>query len=196
VTPGTLHADATVVLDRWRAPDAEQEALRELYLRYLTSYDDAMWRSCHPEHLTASALVLDPDADKVLLTLHAKVGRWLQLGGHCEPEDSTLAAAALREATEESGLADLRLLPDPVQLSRHPLSCDGRPSYHLDVQYVAFADHAAAAPVVSEESHDLGWFGVDELPPDVDGAVRSLVRRSVASEEARHRSATSSDAIG
>lgn len=174
-----LHADAGAVLDGWRAPDAEQEALRELYLRHLASYDDAMWRSCHPEHLTASALVLDPDAGKVLLTLHAKVGRWLQLGGHCEPEDSTLAGAALREATEESGLADLRLLPNPVQLSRHPLTCDGRPSYHLDVQFVALADHGAAEPVISEESHDLGWFGVDALPADADDAVQTLVRRAV-----------------
>ena len=40
----------------------------------------------------------------MLLTLHRKVGRWLQLGGHCEPADTTLAGAALREATEESGL--------------------------------------------------------------------------------------------
>lgn len=179
----TLHADATAVLGGWRAPDAEQEALREFYLKHLAGHDDAMWRSCDPEHLTASALVLDPAADKVLLTLHAKLGRWLQLGGHCEPEDTTLAGAALREATEESGLPGLRLLPDPVQLSRHPLTCDGRPSYHLDVQYVALADHGAAQPVISEESHDLVWFGADALPADVDDSVRALVRRAVAARE-------------
>ena len=45
---------------------------------------------------------------------------WLQMGGHCEPEDATLAAAALREATEESGIAGLTLLPGgPVRLDRH-----------------------------------------------------------------------------
>ena len=178
-----LHADATAVLSDWHAPDDEQESLRKLYLKHLAAHDSAMWRSCSPEHLTASALVLDPDAGKVLLTLHAKLGRWLQLGGHCEPEDTTLAGAALREATEESGLPGLRLLPDPVQLSRHPLTCEGRPSYHLDVQYVALADHGAAQPVISEESHDLAWFDADALPADVDDSVRALVRRAAAARE-------------
>jgi 8-oxo-dGTP pyrophosphatase MutT (NUDIX family) len=189
-----LHADATAVLDGWRAPDPEQDALRELYLKHLAAYDDAMWRSCHPEHLTASALVLDPDARKVLLTLHAKLGRWLQFGGHSEPEDSTLAGAALREASEESGLTGLRLAPDPVQLSRHPLTCGGRPAYHLDVQYVALADHEAAAPVMSEESHDLGWFDLGALPADLDDSVRDLIRRSIASEEPWCTAQGSSDA--
>ena len=58
-----------------------------------------------PGHLTASALVLDATGEHVLLTLHPRVGAWVSLGGHIEPEDGTVLAAASREAYEESGIA-------------------------------------------------------------------------------------------
>lgn len=99
----SLHADARAVLASWVAPDPAQERLRRAYLDHLDRYPDAMWRSCLSGHLTASTAVVDSTGQRVLLTLHRKIRLWLQLGGHCEPGDSSLAAAALREATEESG---------------------------------------------------------------------------------------------
>ncbi|NEA32331.1 NUDIX domain-containing protein [Streptomyces sp. SID13031] len=174
----SLHADATAVLTGWDPPDAEQAELREHYLKYLAGHEDGMWRSSRPEHLTASALVVDPATPRVLLTLHGLVNRWLQLGGHCEMGDTTLSGAALREATEESGLSGLLIDPVPLQLSRHELTaggCKGR--FHLDVQFRVTAA-AGTEYVVSEESHDLAWFGVGELPSGIDSAVEKLVERS------------------
>ena len=75
-------------------------------------------------------------ATQVLLTLHPRVGRWLQLGGHCEPADATLAGAALREATEESGIAGLTIDAAPVHLDVHPITCSlGVPTRHFDVRF-------------------------------------------------------------
>ncbi len=102
----------------------EQERLRLDYLDHLADHPDGMWKPCRAGHITASALVVDPREGRVLLTLHKKIELWLQTGGHCEPQDATLADAALREATEESGIAGLTLLPGgPVRLDRHQTPC-------------------------------------------------------------------------
>ncbi|EMF02572.1 NUDIX hydrolase [Streptomyces mobaraensis NBRC 13819 = DSM 40847] len=172
----SLREDAERVLKEWPAPSGEagQEALRLAYLDHLADHPDGMWKACRDGHVTASALVVDPSRGRVLLTLHRKLGMWLQMGGHCEPEDATLAAAALREATEESGIASgLTLLPGgPVRLDRHHTPC----AWHLDVQYAALAPEGAEA-AISDESLDLRWFGYDEVASVADTSVVRLVER-------------------
>ncbi|GAA3870989.1 NUDIX hydrolase [Streptomyces sedi] len=165
-----LREDAARVLDDWAAPSTGQDALRQEYAAHLAAHPDGMWKSCASGHLTASALVVDAEGGRVLLTLHRKIGRWLQTGGHCEREDDSLAGAALREATEESGIDGLRLLPAPVRLDRHDTPC----ATHLDVQYAALAP-VGATPVISEESTDLRWFGFAEAERLPDHSVRRLV---------------------
>ena len=176
-----LHADALRTLTGWAAPDDQQGLLRSAYVEHLRTHDDGMLRSCVPAHLTASALVLDHTGDQVLLTLHRKGGFWGQLGGHCEPQDDTLATAALREATEESGIDGLRLVGNaPVDLDRHALSTAfGTCGEHLDVRYVVVAP-PAAEPVVSEESDDLAWFLAEDLPGAAVEDLTRLVQRAQA----------------
>ncbi|OEV00431.1 MULTISPECIES: NUDIX hydrolase [Streptomyces] len=177
-SPDGLHADAERVLTRWRSQDGDpaQEELREEYLRHLADRPDGMWKACSAGHITASAMVVDPRKNRVLLTLHRKLGRWLQMGGHCEPEDTTLAGAALREATEESGIPGLSLLPGgPLRLDRHRTPC----AWHLDVQYAALAPEGAVA-AISEESLDLRWFGFEEVAGVEDESVVRLARLSAA----------------
>ena len=169
----TLHDDAREVVSGWTAPDEEQDALRRDYVAFLDEHHDATQRACVDGHLTGSALVLSADRTRVLLTLHPKFHRWLQMGGHCEPGDLTLRDAAAREALEESGIEALELSASPVRLDRHRVGCHGG-SWHLDVQYAAVAP-PDAAPVISDESLDLRWWPVDALPPDTDDSVRRLV---------------------
>ena len=176
----SLHADATRLLTAWPAPDAEQSRLRSNFLRHLADRDDALWRSCDPAHLTTGLLIVSADRNQVLLTLHPRVGLWLQTGGHCEPTDSTLVESALREGLEESGIDDLLVDPAPVRLARHPAPCrpDGQTD-HLDVQFVAIAP-AGAVPHRSAESLDLAWFDATRLPDQTDDQVRALVRAGLA----------------
>lgn len=163
----TLHGDALAVLGAWPAPDAVQESLRSQYVDHLLARPEGCAKACFPDHLTAGALVLSHDGSEVLLNLHRKARRWFAFGGHLEPEDNTLAGAALREGTEESGLPGLVVDPVPVHLSLHEVGfCDPRGTVrHFDVRFLARLGDAAD-PVVSDESLDLRWFPVDDVPTD------------------------------
>ncbi|PKW09929.1 8-oxo-dGTP pyrophosphatase MutT, NUDIX family [Streptomyces sp. 1222.5] len=169
----SLHDDAVLVLKGYEG----QEELRQVYLDHLATHPDGLWKACGDGHITASALVIDPERGRVLLTLHRKLRMWLQMGGHCEPTDATLAEAALREAAEESGIASgLTLLSGgPVRLDRHHTPC----AWHLDVQYAALAP-AGAVEAISDESLDLRWFPYAEVADVADGSVVRLLEAALA----------------
>jgi 8-oxo-dGTP pyrophosphatase MutT (NUDIX family) len=174
-----LHEDVVRVLEGWRATSERASEARDRTLDLLSAGPAAVTRGHRVGHVTASALVVD-EGGRVLLCLHGRLGMWMQLGGHCEAGDPTLAAAALREATEESGLAGLRLDPDPIDVDIHPVTCggvDGAPasaSCHYDVRFLAVCP-AGAIEQVSEESAALGWFAPDALPtPLADGVAQQI----------------------
>jgi len=176
----SLHADAVRTLRAWQSPDAAQDALRRDFIEHLGMHADGLWRSCAPAHVTASALIMSAGRDEVLLVLHAKAGMWLQAGGHCEPGDPTLAAAALREATEESGIEELDLSAAPVRLDRHGAPCrPGIVDHHLDVQYLAIAP-TGAVPRCTEETLDVAWFSCERLPEPSDVGPLVAAARSGA----------------
>lgn len=139
----------------------------------------ALDRDGGPEHFTASCVVFDLDARRVLLHHHRKADAWGQFGGHIEAADSSLRAAALRECLEESGLARVDWLsPAPIDLHVHALpAAFGTCRVHRDVVYGASVD--AAAPVsASEESLAVAWYDLDALPqnilPDLPGRLPAL----------------------
>ncbi|MER7765102.1 NUDIX hydrolase [Streptomyces sp. NPDC097619] len=171
----SLHEDAVLVLKGFEG----QPELREVYLEHLAAHPDGVYKPCTAGHVTGSALVIDPAGGRVLLTLHKKLGMWLQMGGHCEPGDTTLAGVALREAREESGIEEgLTLLPGgPVRLDRHaiPSPCN----WHLDVQYAAVVPPEAVARI-SEESLDLRWFPYERVAEVADASVVRLVEATLA----------------
>ncbi|WP_459547732.1 NUDIX hydrolase [Nocardia sp. X0981] len=168
----SLRASATELLTAWKPEPGSEASLREAMLAFLGSAPRGCLREHEPGHITASALVFSHDGREILLTLHPRVGRWIQLGGHCEETDETVAAAALREATEESGIAGLRLEPGLHGAQAHPITCSlGVPTRHLDLLFRVTAP-PGAVPVRSAESTDLRWWPVDGLPSDTDITIR------------------------
>lgn len=175
----SLHADAVAVLSGWAATSAEADQARRQTLDLLAAGPGAVARAHRPGHVTASTLIVGEDG-RVLLCLHGRMNLWMQVGGHCEPDDPTLAQAALREATEESGISGLKLDPEPIDVHIHPVRCrpaDGEPAtetHHHDVRFLAVAP-AGAVEQISEESSALGWFAPDALPtPLADGVLSQL----------------------
>ena len=168
-------AAARRLLEHHVARDAEQERTRARMLSFVDAHPDALLRSCRTGHLTASALVIDAARRCGLLTLHAKLGRWLQLGGHCDG-DGNLPGVALREAIEESGIPELRLDPRPIDLDVHRIPArPGEPEHlHLDTRFLVHAPPGAKASV-GAESVELAWFAPAELVGiTADASVRRL----------------------
>lgn len=140
--------------------------------RRLLHGDPRVFRRSHlPGHFTGSAWLVSADGQRVLLTHHRKLGRWLQLGGHADG-DADLARVALREAGEESGLSGLRAEPAIYDLDRHliPARGDEPAHWHYDVRYVVRAtiDEAFSA---NEESLALAWCSIGTLAADTGGDV-------------------------
>ncbi|MBV8930408.1 MAG: NUDIX domain-containing protein [Mycobacteriaceae bacterium] len=170
----SLRDSAIETLTSWHAPDPGQDSTRQAVLAFVLGRPDACRRDCVPGHVTASTLVLDHTGTVALLTLHPRFGRWLQLGGHCEDTDSDIVAAALREATEESGIAGLSIEPTLAAVHVHAVTCSlGVPTRHLDLQFIGNAPPGAEI-ARSDESLDLRWWALDGLPEDTDFGLTQL----------------------
>ena len=148
---------------------------RDRILAFLDAHPDALERTCADGHLTASALVVDVEGRRALLMHHRKLDRWLQMGGHADG-DPDLAAVALKEAHEESGIGGLTLAAGgvPVDLDVHEVRPPGEPPHlHLDVRFLALAP-AGCVPTPNAESHELRWVDLDELVHHEEAGMRRL----------------------
>lgn len=162
----------------YRAQWPEEDGV-DGFVDFLLAQPDGFTREALEGHFTGSAWLVSADGERVLLTHHRKLGRWLQLGGHADG-NRDLAQVALREAEEESGLAGLAVLPELFDLDRHriPARGDEPEHWHYDVRYVVRAG-ANEGFVVSEESHALAWRSIREIADDPasDESLRRMAQK-------------------
>ena len=149
-------------------PGCEQErADRELTLRFAREHPDGLLRSNLTGHFTASAWIVNPARDRVLFCYHNIYRSWSWVGGHADGE-SDLAAVALKEAREETGIAG-HLAQEGV-FSLEILTVDGHerrgvyvPSHlHYNLTYLVEADETAPLRVKADRNSGLRWFTLAE----------------------------------
>lgn len=154
-------------------------ARRQEFTGLIASDEHACQRGRLEGHLTGSAWVVSADGRKALLMHHRKLDRWLQPGGHADG-DWDLAAVALREAREETGLPDLQVEPVIFDLDKHRIPARGNEPehWHYDVRFLVRATGSREFSG-NTESLQLRWFDVGALAQDagLDESIRRMARR-------------------
>jgi 8-oxo-dGTP pyrophosphatase MutT (NUDIX family) len=178
IHPDAIHRDAIAAATGWVPVDDTGRQVRQRFLDLLADQPGVTLADNPGAHITASAVVVSAGLDTVLLCLHGRLHKWVQLGGHCERVEATVADAALREAREESGIDGLVINPVPIDLDIHPVHCRHGASLHYDIRFALLAPPDAVA-TVSPESHRLGWFAPDALPQPLASATERLVAPAI-----------------
>lgn len=164
--------------DQWQG-EADGVDQFELLLR---TQPHAFERSSPAAHFTGSAWLVSADGSRVLLMHHRKLGRWLQPGGHADGERD-LAAVALREACEETGVIGLTVDDAIFDLDRHRIGARGlEPEHwHYDVRHVVRAG-ADESFVINAESLALAWRPIAQVAADesLDASLRRMARKWLA----------------
>lgn len=141
----------------------EEQIFIEEFLSLL-QHPDCFERTHVPGHITGSAWITDSQKQFALLVHHGKLNRWMQPGGHADGDENILRVA-LKEAEEETGLRDFRvvsLIPFDIDIHWIPARNDFPMHRHYDVRFLLEAD-LKLQPTVSDESHDVKWVRLDEL---------------------------------
>ena len=171
-------------------PGCEQEETeKRLMLAYLERFSDLLTRENEMAHFTASCWIVNPARDKVLLAYHNLYHSWAWLGGHADG-DGDLRRVALREAQEESGLTQARILGEGI-FSLEILGVDGhvrRGRYvgthlHLNVTYLLEADDRLPIRAKPDENSAVRWMPVGEVlqavsEPEMRVVYRKLMERA------------------
>ena len=175
------------LLERYRARYPDEGAVVDRFQEFVTAQTKCFVRACRPGHVTASAWVTTPDASRAVLVHHRRLGRWLQPGGHTDGEPE-VHRVALREAQEETGVWDLRLVVPagglvPLDLDVHAIPPHGDDPEHLhyDVRFWVHAEPGAAVRT-SAESLDVRWVDVGELAALTDEESVLRLARKVRAE--------------
>lgn len=174
--------------------DEHEAAMLNRILVFVEQHEDCFRRSLLSGHVTASAWVVDLERTHALLTHHAKLGKWLQMGGHCDG-DSDVLRVALREVEEESGLTAVQpLLGGAVfDVDAHEIPARGsEPAHvHYDIRFLFEADRRAPLRI-SGESHDLRWVAFEEIPLlNTDESVLRMLRKSPRRQDSKNQIWTS-----
>lgn len=180
-------------LKKYNPKNAQEAADKEMILRYIETFPDTiLTRENGFAHMTASSMIFNKSRDKVLMVYHNIYRSWSWTGGHADGEEEMLPVAK-REATEETGVKNLRVLYEgsaegvlaavdvlPVwgHVKRGKYVCSHQ---HLNYSYLFEADEEETLHIKADENSQVGWIPVPEIrekvtEPDMIPVYEKLIR--------------------
>ena len=151
-------------------PFNEQErADKEMMLEYINTFTDVLTRGNKMCHFTASNWIVNKERTKVLMIYHNIYQSWAWTGGHADG-DGNLLHVALKEAEEETGLKNLKVLKQDIY-SLEILTVDSHikrgkfvPSHlHLDCCYLWEADENETLKIKEDENSGVKWIDINKV---------------------------------
>jgi 8-oxo-dGTP pyrophosphatase MutT (NUDIX family) len=165
----------TATVNAYLLMHPEERAALEPLTTALGKGFDFTSRRRYPAHITAGVLLLDGE-DRVLQIHHRGLGRWLHPGGHCEPDDKSLTATALRELAEECGIRaeEIEQIGGedslPIHIDVHPIPASdvrAEPAHrHFDFRF-AFRTGVGVPEVTGRDAVAHRWQPLRDLADGV-----------------------------
>ncbi|WP_338876832.1 NUDIX hydrolase [Spirosoma sp. SC4-14] len=160
-----MHRKALLTLLKEHHPvTADEKAMTQATIEFVEANPACFERTLLIGHITASALIVSPDRQQVVLIHHRKLDRWLQPGGHADGDPDS-RAVAFREAEEETGLTSLKLVsPAILDVDIHPIPARGDVPEHLhyDIRFLFEADPTEPFKL-NEEVKDVQWVALNTI---------------------------------
>lgn len=167
------------------ADDTEAGYLQEMHALLQSEGDPFSRDHFVPGHLTASAFLLSPSHEQLLLIFHGKLHRWLQPGGHVDPDDHNIISAARRELQEEVGITDLTLALEgifDIDVHEIPAIKQDPPHKHFDVRFL-FHSHTQTYAAGSD-AKDAKWWNISDISAqESDRSVMRAIDKIIARQK-------------
>lgn len=170
--------DLEALLSQYEIEYPDESEIVQKFLDFYHSSEDVFKRSHQAGHFTASAMLIAPDQSSALMTHHAKLNQWLQLGGHADGE-TNLYLAALIEAWEESGKIPCKLISqDLLDIDCHEIPANSKESahYHWDIRFLIQAKHFNFT--ITQESKSLEWVHWEDKRWLRENSLRRLMEKT------------------
>ena len=156
-------------IEKYVPYNEQEEADKALMLDCIRNFDDVLTRENKLFHFTASNWIVNKERTKVLMIYHNIYQSWAWTGGHADG-DSDLEHVALKEAEEETGLKNLKLLSDGIYgvqvLGVEPHVKRGKfvsAHTHFDCCYLWEADENEALKVKEDENSGVKWVNIEDV---------------------------------
>lgn len=156
-------------IQNYKPYNEQEENDKEMMLKYMETFSDTLTRENKMCHFTASNWIVNKERTKVIMAYHNIYESWAWTGGHADG-DSNLIHVALKEANEETGLKNLKVLSDGIfgiqilTVDSHIKRGEFVPSHlHLDCCFLLEADENETLRIKEDENSGVKWIGIDEV---------------------------------